>query len=144
MSFLAVMGLIAFYEAVSIVAPRAVRNLWPHSPGGPHRHVAGLSVFAMAATTIVASVFTSLPAAYHFNRVAPYSLLANLLALPIVTSLVMPSAVIAVAAMPLGLEGLPLRSWAPASAGWRGSPTGWRTCPAPAFWCRECPWSPRS
>jgi competence protein ComEC len=109
MSFLAVMGLIAFYEAVSSWRRAQLRNWWPHTLPGRIAMALALSVFAMTATTIVASVFTSLPAAYHFNRVAPYSLLANLLALPIVTSIVMPSAVVAVAAMPLGLEALPLK-----------------------------------
>jgi competence protein ComEC len=49
--------------------------------------------------------------------VAPYSLLANLLALPIVTAVVMPAAVVAVAVMPLGLEGLPLQVMG-AGVGW--------------------------
>jgi competence protein ComEC len=124
MSFLAVMGLIAFYEAVSAWRRETLRNLWPQSPAGRIAMWLGLSIFAMAATTIVASVFTSLPAAYHFNRVAPYSLLANLLALPIVTSLVMPAAVIAVVAMPLGLEGLPLQVMG-AGIGWVAGIAHW-------------------
>ena len=117
MSFMAVMGLIAFYEGVSEWRRDKLRNIWPQSLTGRIAMWLGLSLFAMAATTIVASVFTSLPAAYHFNRVAPYSLLANLLALPIVTSLVMPAAVIAMAAMPLGLEWLPLQAMG-AGIGW--------------------------
>jgi competence protein ComEC len=117
MSFMAVMGLIAFYEAVSAWRREALRDVWPQSLAGRIAMWIGLSIFAMAATTIVASVFTSLPAAYHFNRVAPYSLLANLLALPIVTSLVMPAAVLAVAAMPLGLDWLPLQAMG-AGIGW--------------------------
>jgi competence protein ComEC len=117
MSFMAVMGLIAFYEAISAWRREALRDLWPQSLAGRIAMWIGLSIFAMASTTIVASVFTSLPAAYHFNRVAPYSLLANLLALPIVTSLVMPSAVLAVATMPLGLDWLPLQVMG-AGIGW--------------------------
>jgi competence protein ComEC len=124
MSFLAVMGLIAFYEAVSTWRRETLRDLWPHSLAGRIAMSLALSLLAMAATTIVASVFTSLPAAYHFNRVAPYSLLANLLALPIVTTLVMPSAVIAVAAMPLGLEGLALQLMG-AGIGWVGGIAHW-------------------
>jgi competence protein ComEC len=109
MSFLAVMGLIAFYEAVSGWRREQLQHVWPHSLPGRIAMSLALSILAVAATTIVASVFTSLPAAYHFNRVAPYSLLANLLALPIVSTIVMPAAVIAVAAMPVGLEVLPLK-----------------------------------
>jgi competence protein ComEC len=124
MSFLAVMGLIAFYEAISARRREMLRDLWPQSLAGRIAMWVGLSIFAMTATTIVASVFTGLPAAYHFNRVAPYSLLANLLALPIVTSLVMPAAVLAVATMPLGLEWLPLQVMG-AGIGWVAGIAHW-------------------
>jgi len=117
MSFMAVMGLIAFYEAVSAWRRETLRDLWPQGLAGRIAMSLGLSILAMAATTVVASLFTSLPAAYHFNRVAPYSLLANLLALPIVTAIVMPAAVVAVAVMPLGLDGLPLQVMG-AGVGW--------------------------
>ena len=63
----------------------------------------------MVMTTMVASLFTGLPAIYHFNRLSPYGVLANILALPIVTGIVMPAALIATLAMPLGLERLPLQ-----------------------------------
>jgi competence protein ComEC len=124
MSFMAVMGLIAFYEAVSSWRRERLHGLWPHSLPGRIAMGMALSLLAVATTTIVASVFTSLPAAYHFNRVAPYSLLANMLALPIVTTIVMPAAVIAVAVMPAGLEVLPLTvmgagaAWVAAIAHW--------------------------
>lgn len=109
MSFMAVMGLVAFYEAVSAWRRERAQDSSPRGMSGRIAMWLALSVFAMASTTVVASVFSSLPAAYHFNRIAPYSLLANLLALPIVSTLVMPPAVLAVAAMPLGLEWLPLQ-----------------------------------
>ena len=57
-------------------------------------------------------MFSGLPAAYHFNRVAVWSLAANLLALPVVSAVVMPAAVAAVLAMPVGLETVPLRAMA--------------------------------
>jgi len=109
MSFMAVMGLVAFYEAVSAWRRERLRDPWPQSLAARIVMWLALSLLAMAATTVVASLFSALPAAYHFNRVAPYSLLTNLLALPIVSVLVMPPAVLAVAAMPLGLEWLPLQ-----------------------------------
>lgn len=109
MSFMAVMGLLAFYETVAAWRRERARDLWPQSFPGRIAMSLALAILAMSATTIVAGVFSALPAAYHFNRVAPYSLLANLLGLPIVSVLVMPPAVAAVAAMPLGLEWLPLQ-----------------------------------
>lgn len=109
MSFLAVMGLIAFYEAISDWRRNQFHDSWPGGLAG-RAAVWGLMAFlAMGATTLVASVFTALPAAYHFNRVSSLSLLANLLALPIVSAVVMPMALAAVVAMPLGLEAWPLR-----------------------------------
>ena len=63
---------------------------------------------AIALTTIVASAATAPFAAYHFHRVAPYSLIGNLAAMPAVGLLVMPAGLAAVIAMPFGLEPVPL------------------------------------
>ena len=54
--------------------------------------------------------------AYHFQRVSPLGLAANLAAMPIVSLVVMPFAVIGVVLMPFGLDGWALPSWARASA----------------------------
>jgi competence protein ComEC len=78
----------------------------------PNRSPAGsmlrkLLAFAvgLAATSVVAGFATSVFGAYHFQRVSPLSLAANLAAMPIVSTLVMPFAVMGAAAMPLGIEG---------------------------------------
>jgi competence protein ComEC len=63
----------------------------------------------LSSTTIIASTFTTLPAAFHFNRFAAWALPANLLAMPVVTFLVMPAAVASVCLMPFGLEHWPLQ-----------------------------------
>jgi ComEC/Rec2-related protein len=55
-------------------------------------------------TSLIAGLATGLFASYHFGRVAPYGLLANLAAMPVVTILVMPLAVAAMVAMPFGLH----------------------------------------
>jgi competence protein ComEC len=44
-------------------------------------------------------------AAFHFHRLAPYGTIANLLAMPIVSAWVMPSGLLALLAMPFGLDG---------------------------------------
>ncbi|MBL6432451.1 MAG: ComEC/Rec2 family competence protein [Alphaproteobacteria bacterium] len=46
--------------------------------------------------------------AYHFHRIAPLGPLINLIAMPLVSVLVMPMAVLALALLPFGLEVLPL------------------------------------
>ncbi len=59
----------------------------------------------IAMTSIIAGAATALYGAYHFHRVPPLALIANLAAMPIVSILVMPLAVLSVVAMPLGLDG---------------------------------------
>ena len=112
MSFLAVMGLIAAHEAWS--GWRAERDRDGDGPGEtPRARLLLRRILAMAmamlATTLVASLCSGLPAVYHFNRLSAYGLLANALALPVVSLLVMPAALAAMVAMPFGLEFLPLQ-----------------------------------
>jgi competence protein ComEC len=104
MSFLAVTGLISFFES----RPRHGLGFTGRLGGGGwitvlfSRAVHALS--ALAVTTIIASICTGPAAAYHFNRVAPYGLIGNLLALPVISAIVMPSALLGTLLMLLGLE----------------------------------------
>ena len=59
----------------------------------------------MLLTSLVAGLATAAFGAYHFQRIAPLSLVANLAAMPIVSLLVVPFAVLASVAMPFGLDG---------------------------------------
>lgn len=106
MSFLAVMGLLAFHEVWS----RWLAGREGHSRGLIYRwtRFAFLAFCAAALTSLAAGGFSSIAAAYHFGRVSPYSLIANLLALPVISAVVMPMAVLSVLAMPFGLEAWPL------------------------------------
>lgn len=65
----------------------------------PLRPVAMLLLSSMAAGLATAPI-----AAAHFNRIAEYGLLANLLAVPLMGTVVMPAAVVAALLSPLGLE----------------------------------------
>ncbi|MGB3538080.1 MAG: ComEC/Rec2 family competence protein [Mesorhizobium sp.] len=60
----------------------------------------------LAITSIVAGSATTLFAMWHFQRVAPLSLFANLAVMPIVSVIVMPFAVLSALAMPFGIDGL--------------------------------------
>ncbi len=100
MSFAATLALIAAYErglpwfSALPDTPRAARiALW----GG--REIAGLVI-----ASLVAGLATTLYAAYHFHRLAPYGLLANLLAMPVVSTWVMPSGLLALLAIPFGFD----------------------------------------
>jgi competence protein ComEC len=105
MSFMAVMGIAAFFEwwnARPAVrpAPSIARHIF--------RKLSRI-IIASLATSFVAGTLSSVPAAFHFGRLAPFSIVANLLALPIVGFMIMPMALLGTALIPLGLEYLPFK-----------------------------------
>jgi competence protein ComEC len=106
MSFAAVVALIAAYEAF---APKIAA--WHRGEGGWWR-VPLIYLSGVLLTTLVAGTATTPFAIYHFDRVATYSTVGNLLAMPICSFWVMPLAVFAFLAMPLGLEAYPLQAMA--------------------------------
>ncbi|MEE1656478.1 ComEC/Rec2 family competence protein [Microvirga sp. CF3062] len=64
----------------------------------------GRVMLGLVTTTLVASIATAPFAAYHFQSLNPYGLIGNALALPLVSVVVMPSAVLGVLAYPFGLD----------------------------------------
>lgn len=100
MSFAAVVGLIAAYEAVG---PRLAE--WGREARWrlPAAYLAGVVL-----STIVATLATAPIAVFHFNQLAMYGLAANLVAVPLTALWIMPWSIVAWLAMPLGLESLPL------------------------------------
>ncbi|MEQ8357815.1 MAG: ComEC/Rec2 family competence protein [Kiloniellaceae bacterium] len=101
MSFAAVTALIAAYE------------FWERrrSPDSLRRGTGWrlTGYFAgVAATSVIAILATSPFAAYHFQRLALYGLLANLVAVPLTAFWIMPWAVLAVLLMPFGAEAFAL------------------------------------
>lgn len=134
MSFAAVTALVAAFEHL---APKLTR--W-RSQAGPVQ-IALLWLGGVMAASFVAGLGSSLFAAYHFNRVADYALIANLLAAPLVDFIIMPLTVLAFLLMPLGLEALALTPmvWAVdaliALAVWvAGWPDAVGTVPAMPLW----------
>jgi len=108
MSFAATAALIAAYGWHAERRRRAPREGARHSGRPAVRRWAGwtLAFFAgLAATSLIAGAATGLYAAWHFERASPLGLVANLLAMPIVSVSVMPMAVAGTVLMPLGLEG---------------------------------------
>jgi competence protein ComEC len=67
---------------------------------GPLRPVA-----VMILSSLIAGAATAPVAAAHFNRIAEYGLIANLLAVPVMGIIVMPAGVVAALFAPLGLAG---------------------------------------
>ena len=106
MSFLAVMGLAAFFEWWSSTTDQDFRPRQSLVQRWGRKLV--LIVAASLVTSLIAGTLSGIAAAHHFGRVAPYGIVANALALPIVSIAVMPMALLAVLLMPFGLEALPL------------------------------------
>ena len=56
--------------------------------------------------SLVAGLATTPYAAFHFHRLAPYGVIANLAAMPVVSGLVMPMGILGALAMPFGYDDL--------------------------------------
>jgi competence protein ComEC len=102
------MGLAAFLQWWQRFKPNQSPNLRNHVAAIYSRKFI-LFVAASLATSLVAGTLSGIPAAHHFGRLAPYGVIANAMALPIVSFIVMPAAMASVLFMPLGLEGVPLQ-----------------------------------
>jgi competence protein ComEC len=107
MSFAAVVALVALYEWL---ATRERTGLSDVSPIWRTLHRGWGLVAGAALTTLVASTAIAPFAVFHFHRMTEYGLIANLLAAPIVSLLIMPMALLALVAMPFGLEVWPLKA----------------------------------
>lgn len=89
MSFGATLALVAAFGPWGRIQPRLPRLLRP--------------VAMLVLSSMVAGIATAPIAAAHFNRIAEYGLIANLLAVPLMGSLVMPAGVIAAVLALVGL-----------------------------------------
>lgn len=101
MSFAATLGLVAL---VQIGMPR----LFATADNSTTAKVAlwgGREIVMLSLTSLVAGLATTPYAAFHFHRVTPYGVLANLAAMPVVSALVMPAGMLGLVAMPFGLDG---------------------------------------
>jgi competence protein ComEC len=109
MSFAAIIGLIA----LAVWHRRRERDDTP----GPSRVFRFLRRFrrylvGLVLTSVVAGLATAPLAIYHFDRAPGYSLLANLLATPVVGAVIMPAACFTVVLMPPGSNIGRCKPWA--------------------------------
>src|SRR6202158_4843055 len=102
MSFAATLGLVALIQigmpklfAAPDNSATARAALW-----------GGREIVMLSLTSLVAGFATTPYAAFHFHRVTPYGVLANLLAMPVVSAVVMPAGLLGLAAMPFGFDGV--------------------------------------
>jgi ComEC/Rec2-related protein len=120
MSFAATLALIALYDGWNRARTARIRRRGDDRPTQGPAALMGSGwrfVAALAATSIVAGAASGLYAAYHFQRVAVLGLVTNLAAMPIVSFLTMPLAILATLAIPFGVDG-PIYAAMAASAGW--------------------------
>jgi competence protein ComEC len=112
MSFAAVLALIAGFEALRPVLSRI------RGEGGWPRSAAAYGV-GLVLTSALAGTAAAPFAAYHFGQMQVYYVLANFLAVPLTTLLVMPAAVLSLLLMPLGWEQVALApmGWGVAALG---------------------------
>ncbi|WP_048646262.1 ComEC/Rec2 family competence protein [Nitratireductor soli] len=111
MSFAATVALIAGYAAWNNWRERRLgRRMPPQETSRLRRatRLALLYVGGLALTSLIAGSATALYGAWHFQRASPLALGTNLVAMPLVSLIVMPSAVVSVLAMPFNLDGGPL------------------------------------
>jgi competence protein ComEC len=100
MSFAATLALVAGYQqglpwmSKGGDTPLAAKiALW----GG--REIVGLLIVSLLAGTATTPYI-----AYHFHRISPYGVVANLIAMPIVSAWIMPIGILGLMSMPLGLD----------------------------------------
>lgn len=109
MSFAATAALIGAYQVFSERRAKRLETRTPDPRLWTRAVRMGWMFFVgLALTSLIAGAATSVYSAYHFNRIAPLGLFANLAAMPAVSLIVMPMALLSVLLMPLGLDGLPL------------------------------------
>ena len=93
MSFAATLALVAVF---GVVRDHHLLHGWPAPVTW---------VLTLVLSSAVAGAATAPYAAAHFNQIAQFGLLANLLSVPVMGTIVMPGALLAALGAPLGLEG---------------------------------------
>jgi competence protein ComEC len=102
MSFAATLGLVAL---VQIGLPRLFATP-DHTATARVALWGGREIAMLLLASLVAGLATTPYAAFHFHRVTPYGVLANLAAMPVVSAIVMPAGLLGLVAMPFGFDGV--------------------------------------
>ena len=125
MSFAATLALIAAYAYGQPLA-RAGAD----SPLATRAALWGVNeIVSLLLASLIAGLATTPYAAYHFHRIAPYGVIANLLAMPVVSAWVMPMGILGVVAIPFGFD----------SFFWRQMGYGIEWMDAVALWVASLP-----
>jgi competence protein ComEC len=102
MSFIATLGLVA-------LVANGMPKLFASSNNSIIARAAqwgGKEFITLTLASLIAGLATTPYAAFHFHRVTPYGVLANLGAMPVVSAVVMPAGLLGLLAMPFGFDGV--------------------------------------
>lgn len=102
MSFAATLGLVALVQV-------GMPNLFASPDHSATARIAmwgGREIAMLFLASLIAGLATTPYAAFHFHRVTPFGVLANLGAMPVVSALVMPAGLLGLLAAPFGLDGV--------------------------------------
>jgi competence protein ComEC len=100
MSFAATLALIAGYERGAVRLKAGADSSF-----GARAALWGVNeIIALTIASLLAGFATMPYAAFHFHRLSPYGVIANLLAMPVVSAWVMPMGILGVVAMPFGFD----------------------------------------
>lgn len=102
MSFAATLGLVAL---VQIGMPNLFASP-DHSATARIAMWGGREIAMLFLASLIAGLATTPYAAFHFHRVTPFGVIANLGAMPVVSALVMPAGLLGLLAAPFGLDGV--------------------------------------
>src|SRR5262245_38715238 len=102
MSFAATLGLVAL---VQIGMPHLFATP-DHSATARVALWGGREFVMLLLASLIAGLATTPYAAFHFHRVTPFGVLANLAAMPVVSALVMPAGLLGLIAAPFGFDGV--------------------------------------
>jgi competence protein ComEC len=103
MSFAAAGALVAAYGALAQYKHDRMARRESSGPRFGYAGAAAGYVGGLIFTSLVAGLATGLFAAWHFHRIAPMGLFANLIASPVISVVMMPAALGSVLLMPYGL-----------------------------------------
>jgi competence protein ComEC len=101
MSFAATLGLVALVQL-------GMPALFAAPDNSTTARVAlwgGREFVMLLLASLIAGLATTPYAAFHFHRITPFGVLANLAAMPVVSALVMPAGLLGLLAMPFGFDG---------------------------------------
>jgi competence protein ComEC len=104
MSFAATLALVALFEQLAplLARPPTARS----GVVGQFSDRLGRWILLGALTSLAAGLATTAYAAFHFHRLAPFGLVANLLAMPVISFIIMPGALLSVLLVPFGYDAL--------------------------------------